>query len=246
VPKLPWFKFYPRDWLSDAALRSCSTTTRGAWIDLVCIMFDCEKRGILRTNGKPWSRDKIARTLGVRATIVDSMVTNSVLQMSERTGTYWSRRLVRDQRFRQRQARSGRKAALKRWAPNPMGSRKHIASPEVRSQNNTTLDIRDTKNTRDIPRPAARPRKPRKPDPIWDAVAALQYPPNGVVPKGSRTWIGGVVRDLRELDATPAEIRRRWRNIPKDWKGSTVKALVKHWATLAGTGSEWEREHGKT
>lgn len=43
--KLPWFKFFTSDWLSDLKLSKCSPTTRGIWIDLLCAMHELDRCG---------------------------------------------------------------------------------------------------------------------------------------------------------------------------------------------------------
>jgi hypothetical protein len=45
VAKAPAFQFYVRDWLSDPQLRMCSHTTKGIWIDLLCLMWEAPERG---------------------------------------------------------------------------------------------------------------------------------------------------------------------------------------------------------
>jgi len=55
---MPWFKFYTSDWLTEPALRMCSLTARGAWVDLICYM---EKAGTYEITG---SLLDIARMLG--------------------------------------------------------------------------------------------------------------------------------------------------------------------------------------
>jgi hypothetical protein len=49
----PWFKFYPASWRSDPALRTCSISARGLWIDLLCLMHESEPAGYLLLNGRP-------------------------------------------------------------------------------------------------------------------------------------------------------------------------------------------------
>jgi hypothetical protein len=39
---LPFLKFYPADWMSDPALSMCSASTRGLWMDALCIMHENE------------------------------------------------------------------------------------------------------------------------------------------------------------------------------------------------------------
>ena len=47
MSKLPAFQFYPGDWLKDPNLRRCSVGARGVYMDVLCVMFEHEPRGIL-------------------------------------------------------------------------------------------------------------------------------------------------------------------------------------------------------
>lgn len=75
-------------------------------------------------------------------------------------------------------------------------------------------------------------RKPRKPNPVWDALAAMFFP-DGVA-EGDKKRLGKVVRDLDQMHATPEEINRRadvyvarMPDMPL-----TLEALRKNWGTL--------------
>ena len=50
INKLPWFKFYPKDWMTDSGLRLCSWDTKGVYIDLLCIMAESNRYGYLEIN----------------------------------------------------------------------------------------------------------------------------------------------------------------------------------------------------
>ena len=102
--KLPAFQFYPGDWMKDPALRSCSLAARGIWMDLLCLMFECDRRGFLQApTGKPYSNDQLARMTGCAL----DEITN-LLQELEAAGVYsrtnhgiiFSRRLKRDEEAR--------------------------------------------------------------------------------------------------------------------------------------------------
>jgi hypothetical protein len=54
--KLPWLKFFAGDWLSDPALGRCSPSTRGIWMDMVCLMH--QLGGMGEISGSP---DQLAR-----------------------------------------------------------------------------------------------------------------------------------------------------------------------------------------
>lgn len=81
----------------------------------------------------------------------------------------------------------------------------------------------------DPPPPAPKPR-PR--DEIWDALLALFPAP--VLTKTQRGAYNAAVKELKQLGATPAEIRRRaerWGHVfPR--ATLTPNALVKHWHRL--------------
>ncbi len=79
-------------------------------------------------------------------------------------------------------------------------------------------------------RPATKkPRTPRQPDPLWDTVAALWF--GGTVARPHATRAGKLVRDLRDLGATPDEVRLRHERYRTTWPKATAsgEALIKHW-----------------
>lgn len=47
----PWFKFYSRDWRSNAKLRLCSFGARGLWADLLSLMHESVHPGFLLVEG---------------------------------------------------------------------------------------------------------------------------------------------------------------------------------------------------
>ena len=68
--KLPWFKFFPRDWHADLNLRKCSLAARGLWIELCGYMHQCEPYGHLcDEDGNPFALHEIS--LMVAAPIAD-------------------------------------------------------------------------------------------------------------------------------------------------------------------------------
>lgn len=108
--KLPSFQFYPGDWLKDSAVRRCSHAARGFWIDLLCVMFDCEQRGILATGENPWSDDEIAASVTGSATtnltLLCELLSKGVCSRNE-AGAIFSRRMVRDENLRKVRQESG-------------------------------------------------------------------------------------------------------------------------------------------
>ena len=104
--KLPWIKFYPGDWLSDEALRSCSVEARGLWVDMICLMAKSEIHGHLLIGGKPARAEQIARIVGLlpqRAMeLMDELNASGVFSFHQET--IISRRMVKDEQLRKSDA----------------------------------------------------------------------------------------------------------------------------------------------
>lgn len=105
--KLPAFQFYPADWRKDPNLRRCSAQARGVWIDVLCLMHECERRGVLATSGAAWTVEETACAVGgnqdVTLACIRELCEKGVLRRSKRTGQMFSARMVRDERLRIRE-----------------------------------------------------------------------------------------------------------------------------------------------
>lgn len=62
--KRPAMLFYPRDWLVDPNLNSCSLCAQGLWIRMLCYMWESEKRGYLMVGNKALHKEQIVRLIG--------------------------------------------------------------------------------------------------------------------------------------------------------------------------------------
>lgn len=110
--RLPWLKFFPRDWMADDRLRLVSVAARGLWMDVLCLMHQSPERGyLLSAAGDALDPAKLARVVGETATTVTALVaeleTAGVFSRDDR-GVMVCRRMVRDEAFRERQSRVGR------------------------------------------------------------------------------------------------------------------------------------------
>lgn len=109
--KRPAFQFYPADWRKDSALQSCSVAARGLWIEMLCIMHECEPYGYLAINGKPMNDAQLARLIGETEKIVKGLLAElenaGVFSRTEEGGIY-SRRMVNDERTRNIRAEGGK------------------------------------------------------------------------------------------------------------------------------------------
>ena len=95
--KLPAFQFYTGDWLKDPSLGMCSPATRGVWIDLMCVMHERNRSGLITG-----TREQIARICRCTAVEFDAAITElqttSAADVTERNGvvTVTCRRMKRE------------------------------------------------------------------------------------------------------------------------------------------------------
>lgn len=109
--KRPSFQFYPGDWRRDAALQSCSVAARGLWLELMCVMHDCEPYGHLMVGAKAMQPAQLARLVGVSEKECRSLLAEledaGVCSRTE-AGVIYSRRMVRDEELRRVRADGGK------------------------------------------------------------------------------------------------------------------------------------------
>lgn len=109
--KRPSFQFYPSDWLRDTALRSCSPSARGLWIDMICFMHEGSPYGHLKVGNKVILPANLASMVG--ATLVevegwlDELYQAGVYELAE-DGEIYSKRMVRDESLRNKRAEGGK------------------------------------------------------------------------------------------------------------------------------------------
>lgn len=237
---LPWFQFFPRDWSGDPNLKICSRKARGFLMDLLCVMHECDPRGRLKTGERVWSDKEIA--LSTNGPIQESLkclqelVDKGVLSRDE-SGAICSRRMIRDEieRERWRNSKRNSQGIPKEFRANSAGF------PPVESESES--DIRHSPAAiasesselvgGDVVKFAQpKPVKPkRKPDPIWDAVAAEWF--EGLVIKRQASRVGKLVSDLKELGATPEAIRQRAAVARQTWTiPAKPEAIVNNWTQL--------------
>lgn len=109
--KLPAFQFYPGDWRKDPDLSRCSKAAKGVWVDMMCLMFECEERGVLATGGLPWTNEEIAAAVGGdltgALTCIQELLDKRVAHRNE-SGAVYSRRMVRDEHKRKSCGNAGK------------------------------------------------------------------------------------------------------------------------------------------
>lgn len=110
--RLPYFQFYPADWLTDTSLRLCSAETRGVWIDLLCHMSIASERGFLIVGGQILDENGIRKLSGLSPKkfkkVLNELTLFGILKRDE-NGRFFSKRMVGDERLRQVRRDVGKK-----------------------------------------------------------------------------------------------------------------------------------------
>ena len=150
MAKLPAFQFYPGDWMKDPSLRSCSYAARGLWTDMLCLMFENDRRGYLQLNGNPVSTAALARMTGGAEEEVSRL-----LQELESSGVFsrtahgmiYSRRQVRDEDKRQKCAEAGKLGGnptlIRQSKGGPKGDSKGEPNPQPTPSSSTSSSSSD-------------------------------------------------------------------------------------------------------
>jgi len=155
--ELPFFKFFPSDWLSDEKLRLCSRAARGTWQDLLCLMWKASRRGYLELGqGVPLSCDQLARVVGCKskeiAQDLSELEAAGVFSREPETGVIYSRRLVRDAKHREVSSLGGSVTSEAKAQAVRLNGTKG-GRPKL-PQNNLTENLSETK-----------PEEPKQPNP---------------------------------------------------------------------------------
>ncbi len=115
MAKMPFMKFFPRDWMGDDKLRLCSVAARGLWIDMLCLMHSAPRRGYLQTvTGTPLPLEQVARMAGCStdeaSRLMQELIDSGVCDCTEH-GQIYSRRMVREAGISKVRSANGRMGA---------------------------------------------------------------------------------------------------------------------------------------
>lgn len=110
--KLPAFQFYPGDWRKDTGVQSLDYQARGVWFEILCLMHESERRGVLTLNGAAMPDSALARLLGIDEIllkqILTTLVNHGVTSREPETGALLCRRMVRDENLRKIRQNAGK------------------------------------------------------------------------------------------------------------------------------------------
>jgi len=111
--KLTWIKFYPSDWQAEPTLKGCSLASKGLWLEMLGLMAHSVKHGHLcQFNApEPLTSKDLALTVGAEVEEVEKCLeelgAKGVFSVSPK-GTIYSRRLLKDAKRRNQQAKAQR------------------------------------------------------------------------------------------------------------------------------------------
>lgn len=102
MSKKPAFQFYPGDWRKDQNLSRASLSAKGALIEIMCLAFESEKRGMLVTDKKPWTIEEIAYAIGgdmqKNILAIEELLNKKILK-KDKKNVIFSARMVRDEKL---------------------------------------------------------------------------------------------------------------------------------------------------
>lgn len=100
--KQPYLAFYVGDWLKDPAVTLCLPATRGVWIDLLCVMHEQDRSGVITGTREQLARLSRCSTVEL-ASALDDLKNTKTADVSERGGivTLVNRRMKRERNKRE-------------------------------------------------------------------------------------------------------------------------------------------------
>lgn len=112
MSKRPSFQFYPADWLKDPALRRCTKAEKGVWIDMICLMHECEDYGVLSSVGEPWLDREIAEAITgdvlENLRCISELLRKGVARRNQ-AGAIFCKRMTQDERKRKLCSEAGKR-----------------------------------------------------------------------------------------------------------------------------------------
>jgi hypothetical protein len=149
MSKLPWFKFYPKDWMGDSGLQMCSWETKGIFIEMICIMAESNRYGFLEINDKKVTQEMLKKRLRIHhktlKTCLRELQENNVLSIE--SDVYFSRKMVKQA------AQSLRGQELGKLGGNPSLLNKGLTPPlthEVKSPLKLDKELDKDKERKEI------------------------------------------------------------------------------------------------
>lgn len=144
--KKPAFQFYPGDWRKDPNLSRASLEAKGAMIEIMCLAFDCEKRGVLKTGKTPWTIEEIAHAIGgdkmKNIEAIKELLKLNALK-KDKKNTIFSSRMVKDEEL----SKVRREAGSKGGNPNLLNQKVNQSSNQKPTPSSSSSSSTSVSNT---------------------------------------------------------------------------------------------------
>jgi len=138
--KLPSFQFYPGDWKKDPELNRASKAEKGMLMDSLCLLWECEDRGMFATAGNAWTDDDIASAVGGDKTenlsLLHGLLRKGILRRNK-SGVVYSSRMVRDEEARKQAVKDGKRGGN----PHLKGGVKGDANPKPTPSSSSSSSV---------------------------------------------------------------------------------------------------------
>lgn len=139
--KFHWFKFEPGVWLQDPELSRWSAAARGVWIDILCLMFQSDERGVLVSCGEAWTVEETARALRgdneVSLSSIQELLRRGVMR-SRKDGALYCSRMVRETELSKVRAEAGQIGGLAKAKQNASKPPSKPLTVTLSSQSNSS------------------------------------------------------------------------------------------------------------
>lgn len=227
---MPWFKFYPADWIKGT--RRLSAQEKGLWIDLLCLMWENDPQGqiegswesIARMVGEEWGRIEVA-IMGLQRQGILEVVRNlsaecpqNVRIMSRRmSAECHARELERERSEKRRESDRLRKIKEREKNDHDSTAKKPGKKSEVRSQSMSFVVSQKTEKL----------LKPRREAPL--PVLDVEKKNGAPVPGNKLTPVQEIVevwKGLEGVSERPADEIKAWDRQFFARHASAAKALL--------------------
>ena len=141
---MPWFQFYPNDWL--AGTRGLSAVETGVYITIIATLYD-------RAAPLPNDPDRLARMCGASKRIfvaaLNRLVEDGKLMLTERG--IWNERVEEELQNRNEKVERNKKAAETRWSGKSELNQQQPDAPALQpqSQSDAISEVRSQKSERE-------------------------------------------------------------------------------------------------
>lgn len=228
--KLPSFQFYPGDWRKDPNLSRCSHAAKGVWIDLLCLMFESDERGVLATAGSAWSDEDVAQAIGGdKATTIACIEELTLKGVANRnsTGALYSKRMVRDEHKRVLCVEAGKLGGNPTLKGGSKGPPKGGSKGEFKRNQTPSSSYSSSYSSSDREGERARADCGQEVPDLEQAKASVLALgiPAGFVALVHADWTENNGRNAAGVDVPwLAYVKKRWRYEQVDWRSGKHRA----------------------